>query len=488
VSSPGSAPGPEALAAFLTKCYDADFFAKHMLGMDLHKGQSQWMRESHRRINCLVPGNRFGKSTIIGVKHLHKAFTKAGFTPFRKDQHWGNFPYSTISVSHSADQAEIVYGMAKQMARYPAFAPFVKRVYATPFPTIVLVNGSSITCRSAHDNGRYIDGHRYDYVSIDEAGWIAELKRLINGVILMRLSGGGELDLLGTPKGISQEGLYFYASRGMRGVEDYYTQRGSTFDNPFLPEKEIRERMKLLEQADPRVRDQVIYGAFVSTEGLAFTQDQLDNAFDATLPAHVDYDDSHRYVQAWDLGRKTDWTVGVTLDVTSPPYHMVDFVRLNKVPWETIYGLIDEKSKEYKVRLPRIDATGPQGDVIEEELQKRGIFVDAFKVSTGAIKTDLINTLQTALDYGRRTLSFTVVPDESGYPMDVPVLELPGDGDWGLLRMPPIPQIVDEFGIYQFEDRKLVQDCVQAVALAVHSVFDGSILFEPISGDIYGSR
>lgn len=483
-----ASPRADALSEFLGRCRNADFFAKHMLGMDLHPGQSEWMRNSTNRINCLVPGNRFGKSTIIGVKHLKKAFTKEGWRPLRKDHHWGNFPYASISVSHSADQAEIVFGLARGMARHPAFAPFVKRVYATPFPTIVLVNGSTITCRSAHDNGKFIDGHRYDYVSIDEAGWIPDLVGLVNGVILMRLAGGGELDFLGTPKGISSRGLYFYASRGRRGVAGYYTQRGSTFDNPYLPRDEIEERMKLLEQSDPRIRDQVIYGAFVSTEGLAFTQDQLDNAFDDTIPAHVDYDENRRYMQAWDLGRRTDWTVGVTFDVTSPPYRMVDFVRLNKVPWETIYNLIDEKAREYRVRLPRIDATGPQGDVIEEELEKRGIFVDPYKVSTGAIKTDLINTLQTALDYGRKTLSMTQVPDESGYPMAVPVLELPGENDWGVIRMPPIAQLVDEFGMYSFDDKKLVQDCVQAVALCVHAVFDGSMLYEPISGDIYGGR
>lgn len=474
------------LVRFLSACKDPDFFAKHMLGMDLHPGQSTWMRESTREINCLVPGNRFGKSTIIGVKHLKKAFTKEGWRPFKPGHNWGNFPYATISVSHSADQAEIVYGMAKAMARYPAMAPFVKRVYATPFPTIVLVNGSTITCRSAHDNGKYIDGHRFDYVSIDEAGWVAALKQLINGVILMRLANGGELDLLGTPKGISQEGLYFYASRGLRGVPGYYTQRGSTFDNTFLPKAEIEKRMKLLEQADPRMRDQVIYGAFVSMDGLSFTQDQLDNAFDVRMPVHTDYVEGHRYIQAWDLGRRTDWTVGVTFDVTSLPYRMVDFQRLNKVPWETIYTLIGDKKKEYRVQMPRIDATGPQGDVIEEELTKRGIFVDPYRVSTGAIKTNLINTLQSAMDYGRQTTGWTKIPDEAGVLVDAPILELPGEG-WGVFRMPGIAQLVDEFGVYQMDDKNLVQDCVQAIALAIHQVFDGTLLEEPISGGLYGA-
>lgn len=475
------------LATFLALCRDDPiFFAKHMLGMDLHAGQERWLINAVEPVNCLVPGNRFGKSTVVAVSHLWRCFTKRNFRPFRSDQHWGNFPYSTISVSVSADQAEIVFGMARRMLQYPAIKPFIKRIYATPFPTIVFVNGSRMTCRSAHDNGKYVDGHRFDYVSIDEAGWLPDLKHLINSVILMRLAGGGQLDLLGTPKGISENGLYFYAQRGLRGVPGYYTQRGSTFDNTFLPADDIRKREELLAHADPRLKEQVLYGAFVSTEGLAFTQSQLEQAFVPGMPAHADYVEGHRYVQAWDLGRRTDWTVGVTLDVTEKPFRLVDFQRLNRVPWETIYDLIRAKAKEYRVHMPRIDATGPQGDVIEEELAKRGVFVDPFRISTGSIKLNLVNTLQAAFDHGRETLGYSEIPDEAGMPQPVPVLEDPGEGNWGLLRLPGITQLVDELGIYQLDDKDITQDCVMALAMAVDIVFDGMLLEAPVVGGLYG--
>lgn len=477
----------DPLVDFLEKCReDPVFFAKHMLGYDLHEGQKRWLLEANEPINCLLPGNRYGKSTVIAIKHLWRCFTKKGWRPFRSDQNWANFPYSTISISVSADQAEIVFGMAKRMLQNPAIKPFVKRIYATPFPTIHFINGSTMTCRSAHDDGKYVDGHRYDYVSIDEAGWIVELKKLINSVILMRLAGGGVLDLIGTPKGISEQGFYFYASRGLRGTPGYYAQRGSTFDNTFLPADDIKRREELLAQADPRLRDQVLYGAFVSEAGLAFTQDQLDQMFDHDMPTHVPYREGRRYIQAWDLGRKTDWTVGVTFDVTEVPWRLVDYQRLNRVPWEVIYELIAAKKKEYHVHMPRIDATGPQGDVIEEELAKRGIFVDAYKVSTGALKLNLVNTLQTALDHGRQQIGTSVIPDENGVEQTVAVLESPGEGNWGLIRMPPLPQLVDEFGIYQLDDKQLTQDSVMAIGLAIESIYDGMLLSEPEEGGIYG--
>lgn len=452
------------------------FLAKTPRG---HKGQITWLTKANAPINVLIPGNRFGKSVVEAMRHIHHCVFKVGIeNPKRSTD------YETISVSVSADQAEIVFNEAKRLLSTPQAKPLVKRIYATPFPRIVFYNGSVMHCRSAHDDGKYIDGHAYRLVSIDEAGWLKnELKKLMNGVIVMRLAGGGMIDLIGTPKGYTD--LYWYANRGLRGVPGYYTQRGSIYDNPYLSEEDLKLRDELLAQADPRLREQVLYGAFVSDGGMAFTQDQLDQAFVEGMPAHQDYVPGHRYIQAWDLGRRTDYTVGVTFDVTKRPYTMVDFVRLNKVPWEHIYGLIRRKQVEYNVHMPTIDATGPGGDVVEEELTKRGVFVDARRTESLAQKTNLVNTLQSALDEGRQAIGTRIELDEAGFPRQVPDMEPPG-GDWGLIRMPPIPQLLDEFGGYELDDKKLVQDCVMSVALAVGSVYDGSNLDEPVAGGLYG--
>jgi hypothetical protein len=135
--------------------------------------------------------------------------------------------------------------------------------------------------------------------------------------------------------------------------------------------------------------------------------------------------------------------------------------------------------------MPVIDATGPGGDVIEEELTKRGVFVDPQRTENAAQKTNLINTLQSAMDYGRQVVGTRIQLDEAGFPREVPDMEPPG-GAWGLIRMPPIPQLVDEFGGYELMDKKLVQDCVMSVALCVASVYDGTRLDLPIPGGLYG--
>jgi hypothetical protein len=447
-------------------------------------GQVKFLREGWDFINCLLPGNRWGKSKVIAMKHIYCCMFKKGVR-LTGDHTWLSMPYDTISAAMSFDQAELVFRAAETMLSTPAMAPFVKKIRATPFPMIEFWNGAKFHCRSAHDNGKYIDGHEYRLVTIDEAGWIDDLKGLINGVILMRLAGGGWLDLIGTPKGYGD--LWWYANRGLRGVKGYYAQRGSVFDNPHLPPEDIKRRDELLAHADPRIRAQVIYGDFVSLEGMAFTQDQLDNLFDPDMPTHVDPIPGHRYVQAWDLGRKTDYTVGGTFDITGePPFPLVDFVRLNRVPWETIYELIGEKRRQYNVQYPVIDATGPQGDVIEEELTKRGIPYEPYRISNGAIKVDLINTLQTALDEGREVIGERDEFDEAGNLRKTPDHEPPREGNWGLIRLPPIPQLTDEFGRYQLEDKKLQQDCVIMVALAAKAIVDGLMVGRPVLGGLFG--
>lgn len=507
---------------------DPNFFVRTLLPLDPHDGQATWLSEATQPINILVPGNRFGKSTVIAMRHIWHCFGKVGAKPGPKET-WMTMPYETISVAHSADQAEIVFNMAKRMLKHPAIKPFVKRIYSTPFPRIVFYNGAVMHCRSAHDGGKYIDGHAYRFISIDEAGYIDNLKELMTSVIIMRLAGGGLIDLIGTPKGYGD--LYWYANRGMQKVKGYYTQRGSIYDNPHLSPEDIKMRDDLLKHADPRLREQVIYGEFVSMAGMAFTKDQLENAFVEGMPAHQDWIPGHRYVQAWDLGRRTDFTVGITLDVTRTPWQLVDFVRLNKVPWETIYEIIGRKSLEYHVSMPIIDATGPQGDVIEEELRKRGIWIMGVKTSTQALKTELINTLQACLDHDRIQIGERDWIDEAMVLHKVPDLEpprtepwsfqpcqhsmatVPLDGhgfalepgsteyqawlrrqeqvscfpvehrqphSWGWLRMPVITQLVDEMGVYQFDDKDLVQDCVFALALAVQARYQ--LLYDPLPG------
>lgn len=462
---------------------DPVLFANTFLPKKPHKGQTLWLQSSTQPINTLVPGNRWGKSTIIAEKHIWKCIFKVGIKAKTKEA-WKAAEYETISVAMSADQAAIVFKEAKKLLKDSPLRVLVKAMRSTPFPHIIFANGSIFHCRSAHDDGKYIDGHAYRYLSIDEAGWITNLKSLMTNVIVMRLAGGGEIDLIGTPKGYND--LYFYYERGQRGTPGYYSQRGSIYDNPYLPREDIEMRDRLLASADPKIRKQVLEGEFVDFSGLAFTRDQRDNAFDPAMEQYVPYIEGHKYWVAFDLGRQTDYTVGIVLDVTTRPWKVVSYTRLNKVAWEEIYATIDRVTKEYRIRYARIDATGPGGDVIEEEMTKRGIKVDPFKTSTRASKLDIINGLQSALDEGRQVIGMADQVDDNGAVQHHPILEEPGEGNWGLIRLPCISQLMDEMGVYSIDDKNIpFTDSVMALALVVDLAREMEGIGPPVIGGMY---
>ena len=462
---------------------DPAFFADHLLASGPHPGQRKWLNGSTKNINVLVPGNRWGKTYVIAMKHIHHAMFKIGAPPGLSTVEWMKYPYHTVSTAPSFDQAGLAFKAMKLMLATEAMKPLVKKWRATPYPAVEFWNGSVIDVRSLHDDARYVDGHAYRYLSVDEAGWIPNLKFLINSVLLMRLAGGGSIDLIGTPKG--RNDLFWYYRQGELGKDGYYSQRGSIFDNPYLPEEDLKMRERLLSSSDPRLRDQVLYGEFIDFEGLAFTGDQLDNAF-RPMPEEQEPIKDHRYITAWDLGRVEDWTVGITIDISRRPWEVVRYDRLQKVPWEQIYSLIEDVRSKYSCQWAVIDATGPGGDVVEEEMLKRRIPIDAVKTNTKNLKLSLINGVQDAFDHGREVVGEYEVLDHDGVLHRRPRLQDPLQGDWGLLRIPEaMKQLRSELEIYMLDDKKLVQDSVFALALAVASARDSEYLAKPAMGGLY---
>jgi len=461
---------------------DPAFFCKYMLSSPPHPGQKTWLKKSTEPISVLVPGNRFGKTYVNAMHHIWHNVFKVGLPPM-SGQEWQAAEYQTVSTAPSFDQAGLTYKAARMLLATEAMKPLVKKWRATPFPAVEFANGSVMHVRSLHDDARYVDGHGYRFLSIDEAGWIPNLRNLIDSVLLMRLAGGGNISLIGTPKG--KNDLYWYYRRGELQEEGYYSQRGSIFDNPYLNEEDLKMRARILSESNEKLRQQVLYGEFIDYEGLAFTGDQIANAIDPRLPERTPYIEGHHYVTAWDLGRITDWTVGITLDITRRPWEMVRFDRLNRVPWEQIYNIISDVRKEYNVNWATIDATGPGGDVVEEEMLKRGIPINAVKISNAASKLSLINGIQAAFDEGRRQDGEAEVMDHAGVITRRSRLQEPNEGEWGLLRLSEEKQLIAELEIYMLDDKKLIQDCVFALGLAVAAARDTEYLGEPALGGLY---
>jgi hypothetical protein len=141
------------------------------------------------------------------------------------------------------------------------------------------------------------------------------------------------------------------------------------------------------------------------------------------------YREGRRYVTAWDIGRRTDATVGVTLDVTDPVWQIVAFDRVLGIPYPQIQALIDARVRAYP-GTHYVESNGV-GDPVLENLTTRATPF----ITTAKTKVQAITALALALE--NRALKHDY------------------------------PEITRELNLYQWDDRALVQDCVMALAIAV---------------------
>lgn len=141
------------------------------------------------------------------------------------------------------------------------------------------------------------------------------------------------------------------------------------------------------------------------------------------------------YLTAWDLARRVDWCVGITLDATDYPAQIVAFARFRRVPWPEVARRIEARAAAYPGRT-LIDSSG--GSVGDPMLEFIGIPVEGVEFG-GRNKVNLVQALILALENG----------DIRG----------PASGEG-------IERLWEELLSYQWEDQELVQDCVMSLAMA----------------------
>jgi hypothetical protein len=237
------------------------------------------------------------------------------------------------------------------------------------------------------------------------------------------ISRGGSITIFSTPKG--RQRLLFQLWSGLYGGEQVWQryripwQACPEFDAGW----EARERPRYTAQqwAEEYDCDFIESGAAVfRAEDLAL-QAQGWQGLGPAVPGH-------RYVTAWDLGRRHDATVGITLDVTEPVYQIVAFDRFTGVPYPCIQQAIEERVLLYP-GLHLVESNGV-GDPVIENLR---VQVRPF-VTTAKSKQQAVTALQLVVEQQRLKHG--------------------------------VPELLAEQHVYEWDDRQLQQDCVMAAALA----------------------
>ncbi|MEE9552945.1 MAG: terminase family protein [candidate division Zixibacteria bacterium] len=340
---------------------DPVYFARTFLNLDPHPGQVRWLTGSTGSENALITGNRWGKSQIQAVKLLHRALFQIR-PPSRDIIGY----YRAANVSITQDQAGIIFAkMVQLISRSKPLKALLKSIRQTPFPHIVLKNGSEIWARSTQNRGEYLLGHDFDYINFDEAAYEPYGEWVVDGVIKLRLADrNGVLDYSSTPNGLN---WFFKRCERIRRDNQGLVKHGSTFENPHLSRPYLDDLKKGLSES--RIA-QHLHGQFTSFEGRLFPEEIISRCLLAdTSDSKFRFRPEGFHIHGWDLARKMTHTVGITIDATKRPFRVIEIARMQR-EWPVTIQAIKDRHKRYG-GVTIIDSTG-LGDVVLSELDDIG--------------------------------------------------------------------------------------------------------------------
>ena len=447
-------------------------FNELVFGSPLHAGQLAVALGSRKETNLISPGNSWGKTEFIAREAVRYCWLKLVHgCAYTSPREWLEQSYRALICSYQFDIAKESFN--RLLERYDAggvLSSLVSRVIRSDPPKVEFANGAVLDFGSLDQGGRHVEATRRQVIFVDEVGHIPDFRDIYRGILYPRTIGvNGVIYLLGTPKPGTDPWLFEIALDAENPDSYYSFYEASSFANTYWPAEE-RERVMRnpeLYKSDGTLTEmgrQVVEGKFILAGGLFFNRAHTlrmfrgNHAFGLATPGGV---------TAWDLGgskKGGDATVGVTLDTSQLPWRVT---RLEHVPagsadWEEKYDLIEQCYLEDKPQVVGVDVTGPTGDSIAEELEKRGIPIEPLHFGgQGSKKYNMLRNLQSSMEV-----------------------------EGGRIRFPDIqahPELEDrkkEFDFYKLEDKGLTTDTVMATAMAVQLATD-TWLPPPMYGHVY---
>ncbi len=328
----------------------------------------------------------------------------------------------TLFVSRSQEAASLLIRYV-QVALSGLTTPV--RPVAESQSRLVFSNGSEILSLPATPStGR---GYPASRVYLDEFAF-ADYDQLIYQAILPTLSGGGPLTVLSTPKG--RNNLFFRFWQGFEGGDGWSRHTVHWQDCPRYaddPAWEPKTRAELTRQAFAEEYD----CDFLSSGDAVFDPADLARC---QLEHAPEPEGCEQFVTAWDIGRRQDHTVGITLGRRGEVWHVVEFERF-LAPYPVIQASIEQRQRRYGKTI--VESNGVGDPVIENLV----VQVEPF-TTTARSKVQAVQALQLLIQRGR--FKFGSEHEQLGR----------------------------ELGLYEFEDKGLVQDCVMAAAIAASLIVD----------------
>lgn len=371
-------------------------FAKLFFGVEPSGPRQEEYLRMGGRVQVRVAGRRFGKTLLDTILVTHMLAIRPESRPGRG-----------LVVAPALDQAKQVFA---ELQAHWAESPLLQRLIPekgfrwSPFPEVRLLNGSVLQARSTARKGTYIRGQGADVVLVTEASFVdAQVYRnVIRAVVLDRK---GTILLETTPNG--RDYVYDLFEEAGRDSAGYYQRIHATSADNLRNDPAELDRIR---QELPEIAWRVEYLAeFLEDEAAVFPWRVIVEALE-DYGAEDGPQKGHVYSIGLDLAKYRDYTVVVVLDVTSPPYRLAQWHRMQGVLYADVASHVNDLARKFRAPV-HIDVTGV-GEPVAEQIvgAKPYLFTEA---SRQALVSHLALLMQKGLL--RIPASWTVLRDELRY-------------------------------------------------------------------------
>jgi hypothetical protein len=351
---------------------------------------------SPRRL--ILKARQTGISNAVAIEALHKAITRPDSTE--------------LFVSRNQDAASVLIRYVQHTLNGLKNPP---RLLNENQSRLVFPNGSQIISLPATPStGRSIAATD---VYLDEFAF-TQYGELIYESIIGTISTGGSLTILSTPNG--RNNLFFRLWSGLEGGD--WSRHSIHWSDCPRYDAAWGERTKASMTRQSFAQEYDL--DFAVSGDAVFDMDDLARC---KIDHNPDPTGCERFISAWDIGRRQDHTVGITIGRRGDVWHVVEYERM-LVPYPVVQARIEERARRHRGATV-IESNGV-GDPVIENLSCR---VEPY-TTTARTKVQAIQALQLLIQQGR----------------------LKHDSE----------QLDRELSLYQWDDEGLIQDSVMAASIA----------------------
>jgi hypothetical protein len=326
----------------------------------LHKGQAQVRRE-RKRHSVICCGRRWGKDIFLQFLATETVLNK-------QPVGWSAPVYRQLLDDFRALDNIL--------------SPIITRRSISEMR--IEVEGGGVIDFHSLEKPDNIRGKKYARFIVNEAGFVPDLLRIRNFVIMPTLIDyQGDDYYSGTPKG--QNGFWsLYNTTGA----DWMRWQMSSYANPFVPKSELDELKRLMPE---RAYQQEIMAQFLEDGGGVFRRVREAATLTPSEPVK-----DRQYVIGVDWGRSNDATVFCVMDAATKCQVYLD--RMLDTDYASqrlrLKALADKYNRAYIIA-----EANSMGQPNIEALQSMGCNVNAF-TTTNASKAGIIQSIELAFERG----------------------------------------------------------------------------------------